>query len=71
LVNYEEQHSLWPAFADVRVGWRVAYGEAKHAASLDYIEQSWTDIRPSTLRERPAAEGFLNKPPGLGSDGAG
>jgi uncharacterized protein YbdZ (MbtH family) len=23
LVNDEEQHSLWPAFADVPAGWRV------------------------------------------------
>ena len=28
LVNDEEQHSLWPSFADVPAGWRVVYGEA-------------------------------------------
>jgi uncharacterized protein YbdZ (MbtH family) len=55
LVNYEEQHSLWPAFADVPAGWRVAYGEADRAACLDYIEQNWTDIRPKSLRDRLAA----------------
>jgi uncharacterized protein YbdZ (MbtH family) len=54
LVNDEEQHSLWPAFADVPAGWRVAYGEGDRAACLDYIEQNWTDIRPRTLRERLA-----------------
>jgi uncharacterized protein YbdZ (MbtH family) len=32
LVNDEEQHSLWPAFADVPAGWRVVYGEADRAA---------------------------------------
>ena len=52
LVNDEEQHSLWPAFADVPAGWRVVYGEADRAACLDYIEQNWTDIRPKSLRER-------------------
>ena len=51
LVNDEEQHSLWPAFADVPAGWRVVYGEADRAACLDYIEQNWTDIRPKSLRE--------------------
>ncbi len=71
LVNDEEQHSLWPDFADVPAGWRVVYGESERAASLDNIEQNWTDIRPRSLRERLAAGGFLNKPPGLGSDGAG
>jgi uncharacterized protein YbdZ (MbtH family) len=54
LVNDEEQHSLWPAFADVPAGWRVVYGEADRAGCLDYIEQNWTDIRPKSLRERLA-----------------
>jgi uncharacterized protein YbdZ (MbtH family) len=54
LVNDEEQHSLWPAFADVPAGWRVVYGEADRAACLDYIEQNWPDIRPKSLRERLA-----------------
>ena len=53
-VNDEEQHSLWPTFADVPAGWRVVYGEADHAACLDYIEHNWTDIRPKSLRERLA-----------------
>jgi uncharacterized protein YbdZ (MbtH family) len=52
LVNEEEQHSLWPAFADVPAGWRVVYGEADRAACLDFIEQNWPDIRPKSLRER-------------------
>ncbi len=51
LINGEEQHSLWPAFADVPAGWRVVYGEASRAACLDYVEQSWTDIRPKSLRD--------------------
>jgi uncharacterized protein YbdZ (MbtH family) len=60
LVNDEEQHSLWPTFSDVPVGWRVVYGEADRAACLDYIEQNWTDIRPRSLRER-LAEGKVDK----------
>ena len=54
LVNDEEQHSLWPSFADLPDGWRVAFGEADRAACLEFIEQNWTDIRPMTLRERLA-----------------
>jgi glycopeptidolipid biosynthesis protein len=57
LVNNEEQHSLWPAFADVPAGWRVVCGEADRAARLDYIEQNWTDRWPKSLRERLAAGG--------------
>jgi uncharacterized protein YbdZ (MbtH family) len=51
LINDEEQHSLWPTFADVPGGWRVAYGEADRVACRNYIEQDWTDIRPKSLRE--------------------
>ena len=54
LVNDEEQHSLWPSFADVPAGWRVVYGEADRAACLDYIEQNWTDIRSKGLRDKLA-----------------
>ena len=54
LVNDEEQHSLWPVFAEVPSGWRVVHGEADRAARLEYIELNWTDIRPKSLRERLA-----------------
>ncbi len=51
LVNDEEQHGLWPAFAETPAGWRVVYGEASRAERLDYVEQNWPDIRPKSLRE--------------------
>jgi len=56
LINDEEQHSLWPTFADVPDGWRVVYGEAARADCLDYIEQNWPDIRPKSLRDRLAEQ---------------
>ncbi|BAX92352.1 MbtH family protein [Mycobacterium shigaense] len=59
LVNDEEQHSLWPVFADVPAGWRVVFGEADRAGCFDYVEQNWTDICPKSLCERlAAARGF-------------
>jgi MbtH protein len=51
LVNDEEQHSLWPTFADVPAGWQKAFGEASRAECLAYVEEHWTDIRPKSLRE--------------------
>jgi uncharacterized protein YbdZ (MbtH family) len=54
LVNNEEQHSLWPTFADVPDGWRVVFGESDRAACLEYIEREWPDIRPKSLRDRLA-----------------
>jgi MbtH protein len=56
LVNDEDQHSLWPAFAGVPAGWRIAYGEASREACLDYVEQNWTDMRPRSLREAMAGD---------------
>jgi MbtH protein len=49
LVNEEGQHSLWPAFAAVPVGWTVALQESDRQAALDYVEESWDDMRPKSL----------------------
>ncbi|WP_328350277.1 MbtH family protein [Mycobacterium sp. NBC_00419] len=51
LVNDEEQHSLWPAFAEIPSGWRVVFGVSARGDCLDFVEQHWTDIRPRSLRE--------------------
>ncbi|WP_331723497.1 MbtH family protein [Streptomyces sp. NBC_00122] len=51
LVNEENQHSLWPAFAEVPVGWTVAHGEDSRQACLDHINESWTDMRPKSLAD--------------------
>ncbi|MEV6350169.1 MbtH family protein [Actinoplanes sp. NPDC051851] len=51
LVNEEDQHSLWPSFADVPVGWRVVFGKDTRKACLDYVEENWTDMRPKSLIE--------------------
>ena len=50
LVNDEEQHSLWPSHLAVPAGWRVVHGEDDRQASLDYVEQHWTDLRPLSAR---------------------
>jgi glycopeptidolipid biosynthesis protein len=52
LINDEQQHSLWPSFADVPAGWRVIYGEASRGECLDYVERNWPDIRPRSLRHK-------------------
>ena len=56
LVNEEDQHSLWPVFAEVPPGWRIVFGEADHESAMEYVEQNWTDIRPKSLREAMAAD---------------
>lgn len=56
VVNDEDQHSLWPVFAEVPAGWRVVFGEASKAECLEYVERNWTDLRPRSLREAMAAD---------------
>ena len=59
VANDEDQHSIWPVFAEVPAGWRVVHGESDRADCLDYVERNWTDIRPRTLREKL---GLLSRP---------
>ncbi|MEU1893078.1 MbtH family protein [Streptomyces pristinaespiralis] len=49
LVNDENQHSLWPSFAEVPPGWRTVFGEETRDACLAYVEANWTDLRPASL----------------------
>jgi MbtH protein len=49
LVNDEGQYSLWPEFAEVPAGWRVAHGPGTRAAAVEYVEATWTDMRPLSL----------------------
>jgi len=51
LVNDEGQHSLWPAFADIPPGWEIAHDKDTRAACLEYVERTWTDLRPKSLIE--------------------
>jgi MbtH protein len=56
LVNDEGQHSLWPSFAEVPMGWRVALGPEDRQRCLDHIAENWTDMRPKGLRDAMAAD---------------
>lgn len=49
LVNDENQHSLWPSFAEVPAGWTVVLTESPRADCLSYIEENWRDMRPASL----------------------
>ncbi|MEU4728497.1 MULTISPECIES: MbtH family protein [unclassified Streptomyces] len=57
LRNDEEQYSLWPHDIAVPDGWHVVYGPADRAKTIDYIENTWSDMRPKSLREAMAAHG--------------
>lgn len=56
LVNDEDQHSLWPTSATVPAGWRIVFGADTRANCLSYVEDTWTDMRPKSLREAMARD---------------
>jgi uncharacterized protein YbdZ (MbtH family) len=52
LVNEEGQHSLWPAFREVPLGWEMIGPKGKRQQCLDWIEAAWTDMRPKSLAKK-------------------
>jgi protein arginine N-methyltransferase 1 len=66
LVNEEQQHSLWPAFAAAPDGWTVATGPDGRQNCLDYIEANWTDMRPKSLADAMAPGRDESAGPGSG-----
>ena len=56
LVNDENQHSLWPTFADIPAGWNKVFGEDSREACLAYVEENWTDLRPKSQIEAMEAD---------------
>lgn len=52
LINHEEQYSIWPKWKAVPGGWRAVAGvEGDKKTALEYIEKTWTDMRPHSLRQ--------------------
>ncbi|MDT8916008.1 MbtH family protein [Amycolatopsis sp. PS_44_ISF1] len=49
LVNDEGQHSLWPEFVEVPAGWKTVFGPDSRATCMTYVEENWTDMRPTSL----------------------
>ena len=50
VVNDEEQYSIWPAERDLPAGWRhVGFTGTEEECSA-YIDETWTDMRPASLR---------------------
>lgn len=52
LVNDEEQYSLWLASHEVPAGWRAVGLTGTRQECMDYVDVTWTDMRPKSLREQ-------------------
>ena len=50
--NIEEQYSIWPSYKKIPKGWEVVGQPRIKSECLDYIEKTWTDMRPLSLRKQ-------------------
>jgi MbtH protein len=50
LVNHEEQYSIWPDWKAIPGGWNDVGIRGDKKTCLEYIEKTWTDMRPLSLR---------------------
>jgi len=51
VTNHEEQYSIWPLHKEIPLGWAKAGKSGTKAECLAYINQTWTDMRPRSLRK--------------------
>ena len=49
LINVEGQYSLWPEYVDVPSGWSLVGPRGRRSECLEWIERTWTDMRPNSL----------------------
>jgi MbtH protein len=52
VVNHEEQYSIWPEYKDIPAGWKAVGKVGPKQVCLDYINETWTDMRPLSLRKQ-------------------
>jgi len=52
VVNDEEQYSIWPVDQDLPPAWRDEGTSGSKQECLDHIDQTWTDMRPLSLRRQ-------------------
>lgn len=52
LVNDERQYSLWPTFREIPAGWKQIGPRGKRKECLNWIEETWTDMRPKSLADK-------------------
>lgn len=51
LANSEGQRSIWPAAKPVPEGWTRVGESGSRAACAEFVEATWLDMRPKSLRD--------------------
>lgn len=49
--NDEDQYSIWFVDMSIPEGWHDVGKKGSKQECLDFIEDSWTDMRPLSIRE--------------------
>jgi MbtH protein len=52
VINDEEQYSIWPDGRQNAPGWYDAGFQGLKADCLAYVKETWTDMRPLSLRKK-------------------
>jgi MbtH protein len=52
VVNHEEQYSIWLVDREMPLGWKDAGMMGTRRECLSYINETWTDMRPLSVRKR-------------------
>ena len=55
LVNDEQQYSLWPAARAIPAGWREAGARGSRSDCIAWVDRTWVDMTPASLRAATAA----------------
>ncbi|MUZ75256.1 MbtH family NRPS accessory protein [Agrobacterium vitis] len=59
LVNDQGQHSLWPAHFSIPAGWELAFGPESRALCIDYVNTTWTELRPTKIERAQSADAAI------------
>jgi len=51
VVNDEGQYSIWAHSLSIPAGWFREFGPASYDECLEYIDKTWTDMRPRSIRD--------------------
>ncbi|MFI1185729.1 MbtH family protein [Streptomyces californicus] len=52
VVNHEEQYSIWDSEMNIPAGWSHAGVSGSREECLAYIDRTWTDITPLSVRTK-------------------
>lgn len=50
VINGEEQYSIWPKNRPLPKGWNSVGQEGTKSDCLEYVDKTWIDMRPRSLR---------------------